>query len=93
MMFRRQLVIASAFAACLCSVPAGAQSQEARITGVVRDTTGAPVAGVPVTATNQATKASHDAITAVDGTYSLAVPGERTPSRRRCPASVRGRAK
>jgi iron complex outermembrane recepter protein len=75
MMFRRLFVLAGALVACLCGAPAVAQSQDAKITGVVRDTTGAPVAGVPVTATNQATKASVEATTAADGTYSLAVPG------------------
>jgi iron complex outermembrane receptor protein len=56
----------------LCAGPAWAQ--EGRITGVVRDATGAVVPGVSVTASNQSSRASQTAITAADGSYSLAVP-------------------
>ena len=46
----------------------------ARVTGVVRDATGAVVPGVTMLATNSATKATHTAITAADGTYTLTLP-------------------
>jgi iron complex outermembrane recepter protein len=55
--------------------PASAQPQ-GRITGIVRDATGAGIPGVTVTATNQATRDSHTASTAGDGSYSFSLaPG------------------
>ena len=55
--------------------PASAQS-DGRVSGVVRDATGAVIPGVTVTATNQATKDSRTATTAGDGSYSLSLaPG------------------
>ena len=63
---------AIAFLVVLCAGPAWAQ--EGRIGGVVRDATGAIVPGVAVTASNQTSRASQTAITAADGSYSLAVP-------------------
>jgi iron complex outermembrane recepter protein len=53
---------------------AWAQAQEGKITGVVRDSSGAPLPGVTVTATDQATKTPRTATTAADGSYSLPVP-------------------
>ena len=47
---------------------------DGRITGVVRDSSGAVMPGATVTATNQGTKASVTAVTAGDGTYALSVP-------------------
>src|SRR5215210_106835 len=57
----------------LSSLFASAQTP-GRITGVVRDATGAAVPGVTVVATNPATKSSHNTVTADDGTFALAVP-------------------
>ena len=58
--------------------PAGVQTQ-GRITGVARDASGAGVPGATVTATNQATKDSQNAITKTDGSYSLSLaPGSYT---------------
>jgi len=55
---------------------APAYSQDARIGGVVRDTTGAAVPGVTVTITNQATGATQTATSSADGSYSVTVaPG------------------
>jgi iron complex outermembrane receptor protein len=55
--------------------PARAQS-EGRISGVVRDATGAGIPGVTVTATHRVTKASRSATTANDGGYVVSVaPG------------------
>jgi iron complex outermembrane receptor protein len=47
---------------------------EARITGTVRDATGAAVPGATVTAVNQAAKTSRSATTGNDGSYVLTVP-------------------
>jgi len=75
MLFRRQpLVMVVALVALTCGAPAWAQAPEGKISGVVRDATGAGVPGVAVTATNQATKASQTATTGADGSYSLSVP-------------------
>ena len=55
--------------------PAGLWAQsDGKISGVVRDATGLVVPGATVTATNQATKASRNAVTAPDGSFSLSVP-------------------
>jgi hypothetical protein len=52
---------------------------EGRITGVVRDASGAAVPGATVTATSQATKDAKTATTANDGSYAIsAVPGSYT---------------
>jgi outer membrane receptor protein involved in Fe transport len=77
MLFRRYTPpIAVTLAVLICSVPAWAQSQDGRITGVVRDTTGGTVPGVTVTATNQTNNTSASATTANDGTYTIRVaPG------------------
>jgi iron complex outermembrane receptor protein len=67
-------VVSIALLAMMCSAAAWAQG--GRITGTVRDATGAAVPGATITATNEATAASQTTTTAVDGTYSLAVaPG------------------
>ncbi|PYR95556.1 MAG: TonB-dependent receptor [Acidobacteria bacterium] len=75
MMFRKQAVlIASALVALLYGTPARAQAPEGKITGVIRDGSGAAIPGVTVTTTNQATKATQTATTGSDGSYSLSVP-------------------
>jgi Carboxypeptidase regulatory-like domain len=53
----------------LGSQPAAAQQATALITGTVRDTTGAVVAGAKVTATNTGTNATHQTTTSKDGDY------------------------
>src|SRR5262245_61419319 len=58
----------------LAVAPAAAQSTVTTLTGVVRDTQKAPIAGATVTATNTATKAVLTAITGADGRYSLSLP-------------------
>ena len=62
------------------AVPASAQT--GRIRGVVRDATGAGIAGARVTATNQATPFSDRTTTGADGSYALAdlLPGSYTVS-------------
>ena len=58
----------------LCGGPARAQGTEGKVTGTVRDATGAALPGAAVTATGQAGVASRTATTADDGSYSLALP-------------------
>src|SRR3954468_10864351 len=70
------VLIAVALATVLGGAPASAQAPQGKITGVVRDGSGAALPGVTVTATNQATKASETATTGADGSYTLSVaPG------------------
>jgi iron complex outermembrane receptor protein len=70
-----RLTAAVTLATLAFSYPAWAQS-ESRITGVVRDATGAGIPGATITATNQTTKDSKTATTANDGSYSVSVtPG------------------
>ncbi|PYQ05459.1 MAG: TonB-dependent receptor [Acidobacteria bacterium] len=74
MVFRQhRLFIPLALAAVLLGAPAFSQSP-GRISGVVRDTTGAPIPGAAVTITNQASHALYTATTSTDGTYSASVP-------------------
>ena len=52
---------------------------EGRITGIVRDSSGAGIPGATVTATNQSTKGSTTATTGNDGSFAIAVaPGSYT---------------
>ena len=70
----RPVVPALTLIAVLCAASVFAQTSPVRLSGVVRDATGAVVPGVTVTATNQATRASESATSAGDGTYSLSLP-------------------
>src|SRR4051812_36970855 len=70
------VLIAVALPTVLGGAPASAQAPQGKITGVVRDGSGAALPGVTVTATNQATKASETATTGADGSYTLSLaPG------------------
>jgi iron complex outermembrane receptor protein len=70
-----RLCTAVALVALTFSQPVRAQP-DGRITGVVRDATGAVVPGATVTATNQTTRDSKTATTGTDGSYSIsATPG------------------
>jgi len=60
-----------ALTAVLYGVPASSQAQDGRISGVVRDASGATVPGVIVTVTNQGTGTSKTANTPADGTYAV----------------------
>jgi len=74
MIFRRMvLVFTVSMTAVLWNAPAWAQGQ-ARITGVVRDATGAALPGATVTATHLTSSTSRTATTGVDGSYSIALP-------------------
>jgi len=73
---RKPIVIAVALVALLSSPPASAQGVEGKITGVARDTTGAGIPAVTVTATDQATGTARTTTTTDDGSYSVSlVPG------------------
>jgi iron complex outermembrane receptor protein len=63
-------------AACLAfsTLPAHAQSPEARIAGVVRDASGAAIPGATITITNQASRAAQTATSAPDGSYAVSLP-------------------
>ena len=60
-----------ALTAVLYGAPAYSQAQDGRISGVVRDASGATVPGVIVTVTNQGTGTSKTANTPADGTYAV----------------------
>jgi len=66
------LAAAAALVALTFTLPAWAQP-DSRITGVVRDATGAGIPGATVIATNQTTKGSTTATTGNDGSYSVSV--------------------
>jgi iron complex outermembrane receptor protein len=57
----------------LFAIPALAQSS-GKISGTVRDASGAPVPGVTVTITNQATNTTQTATSSADGAFSVSVP-------------------
>src|SRR4051812_20299343 len=71
-----------AFAAVLFSAPAFAQNSNSRITGVVRDSGGAPREAATVRATNDATGVMRSATTRADGSYTISglTPGVYTVS-------------
>jgi iron complex outermembrane receptor protein len=71
----RRTLLCTAFAliTAIPSTSASVQSPEGKITGIVRDATGAGIPGVTVTVTNQVTKDSRTATTASDGSYSLSL--------------------
>jgi iron complex outermembrane recepter protein len=76
---RSRFAILAALAAVLHGAPASPQSPDGRLTGVVRDTTGAPLPGATVTLTNQATGATQTVPTGADGTFAVSLtPGAYT---------------
>lgn len=76
MILRRQPLLIAVMLVALSCAAAWAQAPEGKISGVVRDATGAGIPGVTVTATNQATNASQTTTTGNDGSYTLSVaPG------------------
>jgi iron complex outermembrane receptor protein len=70
---RRSLACVIALVPLLCSPLASAQTGS-KVTGVVRDATGAALPGVTVVATHTTTRASHTTTTAGDGTFALSLP-------------------
>jgi iron complex outermembrane receptor protein len=69
---RNPILRSVALAAVLYGAPAYAQ--DASLTGVVRDSTGAAVPGATVTVANQATGAAQVATSGTDGSFSLNLP-------------------
>ena len=69
----RRFVVSLALIALAWSAPAYSQPKEGRISGVVRDLSGAGVPGATVTATNQATGAISTATSSADGSYAVSV--------------------
>ena len=74
MIYRRSLAAAAVWIALLAAWPgvAAAQTGAASITGLVTDESGAPVPGVTVTATNQATNVTYIAVSNEAGNYTIA---------------------
>ena len=73
----RRFAISLALLALMSGVSAAyAQSKAGRISGVVRDVSGAGIPGVTLTVTNQASGAASTATSSADGTYTISVdPG------------------
>src|SRR5882762_1791654 len=72
---RFPFVIALASVSLLCLSTASARAQtDGRLTGVVRDVTGAGLPGVTATATNQTTRASQTTTTDGGGNYAFTLP-------------------
>ena len=67
------IAFASATLLCFATTPARAQA-EGRLTGLVRDITGAGIPGVTATATNQSTRASQTTTTDSGGNYAFTLP-------------------
>jgi iron complex outermembrane receptor protein len=68
---RIPLALTIAVLAIGAAAPARAQSPDGRITGVVRDASGAAVPGATVTVTNDKTGATQSAVSGADGSYSV----------------------
>ena len=71
---RLPFIIAFASVVLLSVATAPARAQDGRLTGVVRDVTGAGLPGVSATATNQATRATQTTTTDSSGNYSFTLP-------------------
>ena len=84
---RSRILAALALAAVIIGVPTYVESAaDGRISGVVRDTTGAALPGATVTITNQATNTAQTVTTAGDGSFSANLP----PGVYSVTASIRG---
>jgi iron complex outermembrane receptor protein len=82
---RHRFLLSAALVAGLCAAPAYSQPQ-GRISGSVRDATGAALPGATVSITNQATNATQTVTTSSDGTYSVSL----APGMYSVTASLRG---
>src|SRR5713101_5370175 len=75
----KRLTLSLAVAALAYGAPAQAQTKDGRLTGVVRDATGAAVPGATVTITNTVTGATMTVTSSSDGGYGVSVaPGVYT---------------
>jgi len=68
---RNRFVISAALVVLVYGAPAYPQATEGRISGVVRDASGAGVPGAALSITNQATNATLAATSSADGSYSV----------------------
>jgi iron complex outermembrane receptor protein len=71
---RRRVLTSLALAGLLHGAPAFSQPADGRITGVIRDVTGASISGATVTVTNQATNVTQTVTASADGGYSVTAP-------------------
>src|SRR5688500_1555480 len=71
-LLRSRVLLFAALAMVVSGAPAFAE--DGRITGVVRDATGAALPGATVTITNEATGATQSVVAGSDGSYSVSVP-------------------
>jgi iron complex outermembrane receptor protein len=71
---RNRSLVSVALTILMCALPAYSQPSDGRISGVVRDATGAALPGATVTNTNQATGATQTVTAGPDGTFSIALP-------------------
>src|SRR6267142_3417303 len=71
---RNRFLISVALTVLLGAVPGYSQPATGRLSGVVRDATGAAVPGATVTITNVATNATQTVTSSADGSYSVNVP-------------------
>ena len=70
----RFLALVALATSVILFVPLPSDAADPRIGGTVRDAQGAGTPGATVVLTNQATQATMTAVSAIDGTYSFAVP-------------------
>ncbi len=71
---RTCLIVAAMLVAPVGDAPGWAQEPEGKISGVVRDGTGAVLPGVILSATNQTTNAARSTTTVDDGSYTISLP-------------------
>ena len=87
MVIRRSMVIVLAAVALAIAAPCFAQSERGSITGVIQDTSKAPVPGVSVKVINTATNAVTDVVSSETGGYSAT---NLSPGTYRIEASLTG---
>jgi iron complex outermembrane receptor protein len=69
-----RFVMSIALVGVVYGAPAYPQTGDSRISGVVRDASGAPVPGATLNITNQATSAAQTVTSATDGSYAVSLP-------------------
>jgi iron complex outermembrane receptor protein len=70
----RSFRVVAALAALLAAWPVAAQPAAGKLTGVVKDQTGAAIPGATITVAHATTHATQTVTTGTDGSYSLALP-------------------
>ena len=71
---RRLAPVLVALAALVLCFPISSQAADARVSGVVKDSSGGGIPGATVVIANQATHATQTVVTGADGSYSATVP-------------------